>query len=137
MLVKWFVYTVLLAMTPMFMRLLIFILVTSKTQFSWLSESDVATFGLILAITNISALETATNIKATRKTQSMGISLFLISAFATLFAIACFQELQQGIFDRSRVLWANIILSLVSVAYSYAIWNRITIVRIAEDQSDE
>lgn len=137
MLVKWFVYTVLLAMTPMFMRLLMFILVTSKTQFSWLSESDVATFGLILAITNISALETATNIKAAWKTQSMGISLFLISAFATLFAIACFQELQQGVFDRSRVLWANVILSLVSVGYSYAIWNRITIVRIAEEQSDE
>ena len=137
MLVKWFVYTVFLAMIPILMRLLIFALVTSETQFSWLSESDVATFGLILAVTNVSALETATNIEATWKTQSMGISLFLISAFATLFAIACFQELQQGVFDRSRVLWANVILSLVSVGYSYAIWNRITIVRIAEEQSDE
>ncbi len=137
MLIKWIVYTVLLAMTPILMRLLVAILVTSETQFRWLSESDIATFGLILAVTNVSTLETATNIEATWKTQSMGISLFLISAFATLFAIACFQELQQGVFDRSRVLWANIILSLVSVGYSYAIWNRITTVRITEEQSDE
>ena len=94
MLVKWFVYTVFLAMIPMFMRLLIFVLATSETQFSWLSESDVATFGLILAVTNVSTLETATNIEADWKTKSIGFSLLLIVIFAVLFAITCFQELQ-------------------------------------------
>ena len=59
--------------------------------------------------------------------------LYLREATATLFAITCFQELQPGVFERNRVLWANIILSLVSVVYSYSIWNRITIVRIAKE----
>ena len=136
MLVKWAVYTVILAMIPIFMRLLIAVLVTPKTHFRWLSESDVATFGLILAITNISALETATNIEEKWKTLRMGISLLLILAFATLFAIACFQELQSGVFGRNRVLSANLILSLVSVVYSYSIWNRIASARIAEEKSN-
>ena len=133
MLVKWAVYTVILAMIPIIMRLLIAILVTPRTHFRWLSESDVATFGLILAITNINALETATNIEEKWKTWRMGISVLIILAFATLFAITCFQELQPDVFERNRVLWANIILSLVSVVYSYSIWNRIAIVRIAKE----
>ncbi len=137
MLVKWFVYTVLLAMTPILMRLLMALLVTSKTQFRWLSESDVATFGLILIITNISALETATNIEEAWKTKSIGFSLLLIVVFATLFAITCFQELQQGVFERHYVLWANIALSLASVAYSYSIWNRIAASLTSEERRDE
>ena len=137
MLVKWFVYTVLLAMTPILMRLLMALLVTSKTQFRWLSESDVATFGLILIITNISALETATNIEEAWKTKSIGFSLLLIVVFATLFAITCFQELQQGVFERHYVLWANITLSLASVAYSYSIWNRIAASLTSEELRDE
>ena len=79
MLVKWFVYTVLLAMTPILMRLLIALLATPKTQFRWWSESDVAIFGLILIITNISALETATNIEEAWKTKSIGFSLLLMA----------------------------------------------------------
>lgn len=133
MLVKWFMYTVLLAMTPILMRLLIAILVTSETQFRWLSESDIATFGLILVITNISVLETATNIEADWKTKSIGFSLLLIVIFAVLFAITCFQELQQGVFERNYVLAANLILSLCSVAYSYAIWNRIAVTPTSEE----
>lgn len=136
MLVKWAVYTVILAMIPIFMRLLIAVLVTPKTYFRWLSESDVATFGLILAITNINALETATNVEEKWKTWRMGISVLILLSFATLFAITCFQELRPDVFERNRVLWANFILSLVSVLYSYSIWNRITIVRIAKEQSN-
>lgn len=137
MLVKWFVYTVLLAMTPILMRLLMALLVTSKTKFRWWSESDVATFGLILIITNISALETATNIEEAWKTKSIGFSLLLIVVFATLFAITCFQELQQGVFERHYVLWANVTLSLASVAYSYSIWNRIAASLTSEERRDE
>ena len=133
MLIKWIVYTVLLAMTPILMRLLIAILVTSETQFRWLSESDIATFGLILMITNISALETASNVEADWKTKSMGFSLLLIVIFAVLFAITCFQELRQGVFERNYVLAANLILSLGSVAYSYAIWNRIAVTPTSEE----
>ena len=133
MLVKWFVYTVLLAMTPILMRLLIAALVTSETQFRWLSESDVATFGLILMITNISALETATNVEANWKTKSIGFSLLFIVIFAALFAITCFQELQESVFERNKVLGANLALSLCSVAYSYAIWNQIAVAQTSEE----
>ena len=136
MLVKWVVYTVILAMIPIFMRLLIAVLVTPRANFRWFSESDVATFGLIVAITNINALETATNIEEKWKTWRMGISVLIILTFAILFAITCFQELQPDVFERNRVLWANLILSLVSVVYSYSIWNRIALVRIAEEQSN-
>ena len=133
MLVKWFVYTVLLAMTPILMRLLIAVLVTSEIQFRWLSESDVATFGLILMITNISALETATNVEADWKTKSIGFSLLLIVIFAALFAITCFQELQENVFERNKVLGANLALSFCSVAYSYATWNRIAVAQTSEE----
>ena len=98
-----------------------------------LKRSDVATFGLILMITNISALETATNVEADWKTKSIGFSLLLIVIFAALFAITCFQELQEGVFERNYVLGANLALSLCSVAYSYAIWNRIAVAQISEE----
>ena len=135
-LARWAVYTVLLAMTPILMRLLIAVLVTSAAQLRWLSESDVATFGLILVITNISALENAMNIETAWKTKHMGLSLLLTAAFATLFAITCFQELQQGVFERNRVLWASLVLSLSSVLYSYAIWNRMAVARIGMEPHD-
>lgn len=135
-LVKWAMYTVLLAMTPILMRLLIAVLVTSTAQLRWLSESDVATFGLILVITNISALENASNIAETWKTRHMGLSLLLTATFATLFAITCFQELHQGVFEPNRVLWASMILSLSSVFYSYAIWNRMAVARVGMESRD-
>jgi hypothetical protein len=135
-LARWAVYTVLLAMTPILMRFLIAILATAPAQIRWLSESDVAIFGLILVITNISTLENATNIEATWKTKHIGFSLLLTAMFAALFAITCFQELQQGVFERSRVLGATLVLSLGSVLYSYAIWDRIAVTSVGMEPHD-
>ncbi|SRR5712692_9463970 len=132
-LARWAVYTVLLALTPILMRLLIAVLAASGAQMRWLAESDVATFGLILVITNISALETDTAVESDWKTRQMGLSLLLIAAFATLFAITCFQELQPGLFERNRVLWAGLVLSSASILYSYAIWNRVAAARAVRE----
>jgi hypothetical protein len=133
-LARWAIYTVLLALTPVLMRFLIAALSASSAQMRWLSESDVATFGLILVITNISALESDTVVEAAWKTKHMGLSLLLTAAFATLFAITCFQELHAGLFERGRVLWASLLLSLASILYSYSIWNRVAASKKAREE---
>lgn len=126
---RWAVYTVLLALTPVLMRLLIAVLVAPGANMRLIAESDVTTFGLILAITNISTLETGSAVEVDWKTRQMGLSLLLIAAFATLFAITCFQEFQPSLFNRKRVLLASLLLSLASVLYSYSIWNRVAAAR--------
>lgn len=128
-LARWAIYTVFLALIPVLIRLLILVLATPPAR--WFSEGDVITFGLILVITNISALESGTQLEANWKTKQMGLSLLLIATFATLFAITCFQELQPGLFRRDRLLAACLVLSLVSVLYSYSIWNRVAATQIA------
>jgi hypothetical protein len=133
---RWAIYTVLLALIPVLMRLLILVLAAPPAPIRWFSEGDVITFGLILVITNISALETGTQVETNWKTKQMGLSLLLIATFATLFAITCFQEIQPGLFKHDRLLYASLILSLVSVLYSYSIWNRVAATQMASRGSN-
>ena len=124
-LIKWGIYTVLLALTPVLMRLLIVMLATPNSNAQWLKEGDIISFGLILAITNISALEHDTASEPDWKTKHIGLSLLLIAAFATLFAVTCFEEIAPNSFAQPRLLWAAITLSVACVLYSYAVWSRL------------
>jgi|WetSurMetagenome_2_1015567.scaffolds.fasta_scaffold893963_1 hypothetical protein len=129
---KWLLYTVVLALSPIWVRLLIVGVFIPDCGIRWLAESDIATFGLILVITNISGLESSSVVEPDWKSKHIALSMALALVFATLFVGTCVQELpiQPNPVSRNRLLVAVLSLSSVSVVYSYSIWNR-----LAEAQS--
>lgn len=124
-LTKWFIYTVLLALTPMLMRLLVAGVVDSSLTPRWLNEGDVISFGLILAITNISGLESGIKIDRDWKTKHIGLSLLNIAAFAALFAVSYFAEIAPATVSHVRLLAVSIFLATACAVHSYAIWQRL------------
>lgn len=128
-LAKWFVYTVLLALTPILMRLLVVGLSTSIAPIRWLNETDVITFGLILAITNISGLEGDTKSDRDWKSKQVGVSLLNVAAFATLFAVSLFAEIAPANVSRGRLLAVSVFLAAGCAIHSYSIWERLAAIR--------
>lgn len=132
--VKWLIYTVLLALTPIVIRLLVFWFSKSSNG-NAIDDGDVVAFGLIVAITNINGLESA-DTEESWKTKHMGVSLSLIAMFATMFAAACFRDLHPEALDSGKILCAAMLLSVSTCLYSYALWSRLSALR-REEHGDE
>jgi hypothetical protein len=121
---KWFIYMILLALSPVIFRLVIAFFVAGKGV-RWVSISDIVTFGLILAITNISGLETSTPVDDPSRTLHIGVSLLLVGLFALLFTVSCFMELPAHPIQEDYVLYGATFVATISVGFSYMIWSRI------------
>jgi hypothetical protein len=117
---KWAIYTVVLGLVPILSRLLIAAL--SKGPISPVEASDVVGFGFVLAITNISSLEHATNVDPGWKTQSIGISLIGVALLSIVFVASCLPAEQ---FDRSKTLWSACALSATALLHSYSVCHRL------------
>jgi hypothetical protein len=130
MLVRWLIWTFLLALLPVLIRALIAAVAAPAVTISWLHAGDVSSFGLILAITNISGLEMVLETQPQDwRTKHTGFSLLLVAAFATLFAITCMAETAPRYFAIDRILGASITLAIASTLYSYSLWNRLAKLR--------
>ena len=130
-LVKWFIYTVLLALTPIMMRLLV-VGLTPGAQIKWFDHGDVISYGLVLGITNISGLESGSRVARDWKTIQIGVSLLAISVFAVMFAVSCLAEAAQSKISSPRLLGMALLLSAASTFHSYSIWSRLSAVRKRE-----
>jgi hypothetical protein len=115
---------ILLALSPVIFRLAIAAFVAGKGV-RWVSTGDVVTFGLILAITNISGLETSTPLDDPLRTLHVGLSLLLVGLFTLLFTVSCFMELPAHPIHEDYVLYGATFVSTISVGFSYMVWSRI------------
>jgi hypothetical protein len=123
---RWFIYTVLVGLIPFFARVLIYSVAPAATTGFVIQESDFIALGLVLSITNINELEQQTAVDAVWRTRSLGLSVLMIIFFAVLFAVSAFHALNQSVFDITRIKAAAILLSLVSVLFSYSIYDNLT-----------
>jgi hypothetical protein len=127
-LTKWLIYTVLLALAPVIIRLLV-ALITTGGGVPWIDSSDVISFGLTLAITNISGLESSTKIARDWKTTQIGISLLNVSLFAAMFALHCAASIPGSKMSSGRLLFGSVVLALAGVVHSRTIWQRLSVIR--------
>jgi hypothetical protein len=113
---------VVLALLPVIVRLIISLVVNGIRL---ISISDIITFGLVITITNIGGLETSIPTNDPLKTIHLGISIFLVTVFASLFTVTCIMELPAHPVEEGHVLIGALFLSIMAVTFSYMVWNRI------------
>ncbi|MBI1929170.1 hypothetical protein HYR99_33610 [Candidatus Poribacteria bacterium] len=122
---KWFIYTVVVGLIPFLIRSLLFLVVKDKSLAVWIHETDFIALGLVLNITNINELEHNEALDKSWKTVYMGTSILFIILLAVLFAVSCFHEINNAVFNLGRVKVLSIIMSIVSGAFSYAVYDRL------------
>lgn len=120
---KWMIYTVLLGLTPLIGRFLIYLVSTVRAP--RLNAGDVIAFGLVLVISNINLLEHQ-EMSHPWKTKSIGLSIVLAVLMAMLFAAMCFQEVNQNTIDLQMIKVIAIVLSSSCLLFSYAVVDRVT-----------
>ena len=120
--VKWLMYTVLVGLIPIFLRLIIYFVTDGSIKI--FSASDFIAFGIILHISNINELEHYTKDKSWKTIQN-GLSIIFIVFYSLLFALTLLVEVQPTFINYSMVREFTMILSLVSFLISFAIYYRI------------
>lgn len=108
----------------MFARLLVWAIAPSASQaFLW-NATDLAGFGLVLNITNISLLEHQPE-TAEWKTISNGVSLLLIVLFGVVFTMAFMSELNPSLIEQSRLKQIAGVLCIGSFILGHSVVDRI------------
>ena len=122
--VKWFIYTVLVGLIPVFARLLVWG-VTQKGTVSMLATSDFIAFGLILHISNINEIE-HTNDNRSWKTIQNGASILFIALYSVLFALVMLSEGLPALIDAEVIKICVISLAVISLTISFSVFHRIS-----------
>lgn len=121
---KWLIYTVVVGALPFLIRLLLYV-ISKRVQADYIiNEIDMITFGLVLNITNINELEDDNEMSQQSKFNYKGISIVAIVLFAVFLGIAYVADMQKDSFlDKSNIKICSAILSLLSLGFSYSIYN--------------
>lgn len=126
---KWFIYTVLVGITPVLTRLLIFSIAQSATKDFIFQSEDFIALGLVVNITNINELEHENmedDVAKAWKTRAVGMSVVSLILFTVLFSIICFNDLNTSVFNINKIRISSIVLSMTSVIFSYSIFNHLS-----------
>jgi hypothetical protein len=121
---KWLIYTVLVGLIPVGARLMVYIVSTKATDaFLW-NETDLASFGLALNISNISALEHESKDNQW-KTFVNGLSVLHLVIIAIVFALAFTKDIEPSIISVLRLKQAAFMLAFTSLILSYVVYDRL------------
>lgn len=125
---KWLIYTVLIGMLPFFARLTIFLISSKLTYIYLLNEIDFVAFGLVLHVSNINELTENYEGKAEWRFANIGVCAFLIAIYSIVLGITYLIELdqKQQIINPLNIKYCSLVLSLVSLSYSYWICGVLT-----------
>jgi hypothetical protein len=122
---KWLIYTVLVGLIPIIARLMVYtISARASRSFMW-SEADIASFGLVLNIANINALEHET-FDPDWKTAVNGFSLLHIVFLGVVFTLSYMRDLQPDIISSRRLTQGASLLSVTSFVLSYTVYHRLS-----------
>ena len=121
---KWFIYTVLIGLIPVGARFII-VLVSPRADYEMLwNETDIASFGLAINISNISVLEHKV-IYRQWKTLVNGFSVILLIFIALVFALSFMKEIDPGLISVVRLKQISFILAGTSFILSYVVYDRL------------
>jgi hypothetical protein len=121
---KWFVYTVLIGLIPVAARFIV-VLVSPRANNEMLwNEADIASFGLALNISNISALEHE-DYQRQWKTFVNGLSIVLLVIIGLVFALSFMKEIDTGLISAQRLKQTSFVLAVASFILSYVVYDRL------------
>lgn len=121
---KWLIYTVLVALLPIFSRF--FIWLVMKTPIDLFNTSDFIGFGLIMHISIINQVEHRMNEEKSWKTIQNGISVSFIAFYSILFSLNIISNSISKSFDINTIKYCSMILSLISFFISFSVFHRMS-----------
>lgn len=131
---KWFIYTVLIGLIPVGARFII-VLVSPRADYEMLwNETDIASFGLAINISNISVLEHEI-IYRQWKTIVNGFSVILLIFIALVFALSFMKEIDPALISVVRLKQISFILAGTSFILSYVVYDRLGSRRVPKRRS--
>lgn len=119
---KWLAYTVLVGLIPIICRMIAW-LVTKSGTVELLASSDFVALGLVLHISIINEMEHVSSEEQDWKTIQNGVSILFIVAYGVLFT---FTLLGDKLVDNSAMTKSAIVIAAISLAISYAVFDRIS-----------
>jgi len=121
---KWFIYTVLIGLIPVGARFIV-VLVSPRANNEMLwNETDIASFGLALNISNISVLEHE-SFHRQWKTVVNGLSVILLIFIALVFGLSFMKEIDPSLISVLRLKQTSFILAVTSFVLSYVVYDRL------------
>jgi len=123
--IKWLVYTVIIGLIPIFLRLILHFVTSGGIKL--FSASDFIAFGLILHISNINELEHYSKAKdKSWKTIQNGLSIIFIVFYGLLFTLTLLSEAKPKFIDYDIVRIISMVFSAISFLISFTIYHRIS-----------
>ena len=123
---KWFIYTVLLGLSPALIRIVISVLTSGQNNLQCLNEADLVTYGLVLTITNINIVEHNDHVDPNWKIVQVGMSLLLLIFFVSIFAVSCIAQADPSLFSRGKIIVASFIPASATTFLSYSVVDHIS-----------
>lgn len=124
---KWFIYTVLIGLIPLFIRTIIFLFDKTATTEFWINEFDFIVLGLVLNLSNINELEDKEMKDVIWKSKCIGFSIISIVLLSAIFAIITYANFRMNPdINRITVKSCSFGLMFVSLIFSYSIYHRLT-----------
>lgn len=123
--IKWLVYTVLVGLIPVLLRILTWFISQNRTM-DLLNAPDFVAFGLILHISNINEIEHFNDSERSWKTIQNGLSIVFILFYGVLFACSLLGQSNPGLINVRAITNISMVLSLVSLGISFSVYHRIS-----------
>ena len=123
--IKWLVYTVLVGLIPVLLRILIWSILHNRTM-DFFNAPDFVAFGLILHISNINEIEHFNDNERSWKTIQNGLSIVFILFYGVLFACSLLGQSNPGLINVRAITYISMILSFVSLGISFSVYHRIS-----------
>jgi hypothetical protein len=128
---KWFIYTVLIGLIPVAARFIVVVVSPRANNEMLWNETDIASFGLALNISNISVLEHEYH-QRQWKTIVNGLSIILLVFIALVFALSFMKEIDPALISVQRLKQTSFIMAITSFVPSYVVYDRLGSRRVPE-----
>ena len=121
---KWFIYTVLIGLIPVAARFIVVVVSPRANNEMLWNETDIASFGLTLNISNISVLDHE-NHQRQWKTIVNGLSIILLIFIALVFALSFMKEIDPALISVQRLKQTSFVMAITSFILSYVVYDRL------------
>lgn len=125
---NWFIYTVLIGLVPLFVRLIIYLISTNKDVNYVCNSVEIISFGLVLLITNINELEGDTSFNEVTRKWYKGLSIVFAVLFAAFLGIAYLSENPKATeilsINPLKIRDLSLGMTLISFLMSFSIYYR-------------
>ncbi|WNW11245.1 hypothetical protein RRX38_08785 [Pseudomonas sp. DTU_2021_1001937_2_SI_NGA_ILE_001] len=121
--ILWLIYTVLLGMVPIFMRLIVANLVNGE-RIPVVAASDFISLGIVIHISVLAEIRYSDTHGATWKQAVTGVTVLALIFYSVLYAASVFSEVSNEV-NTSGILWSSMFMAVVSFLVSLVVYDRL------------